>query len=70
MTTATRNALYDLLEHEVLPLFRARDDDGIPHGWVKRVKASLRTNGPRFSASRMLPRLRAPHLWRRADAIQ
>ncbi len=48
------HALYDLLEHEVLPLFRARDDDGIPHGWVKRVKASLRTNGPRFSASRML----------------
>ena len=48
------HALYDLLEHEVLPLFRDRDDDGIPRGWVKRVKASLRTNGPRFSASRML----------------
>jgi starch phosphorylase len=47
-------ALYDLLEHEVLPLFRDRDDDGIPRGWVRRVKASLRTNGPRFSASRML----------------
>jgi starch phosphorylase len=47
-------ALYDLLEREVVPLFGDRDEDGIPHGWIKRVKASLRTVGPRFSATRML----------------
>ncbi len=46
--------LYDLLEHEVVPLFHDRDEDGIPHRWVARVKASLRTNGPRFVASRMM----------------
>jgi starch phosphorylase len=48
------NALYDLLEHEVIPLFYDRGEDGIPHRWLERVKASLRTNGPRFSAARMV----------------
>jgi glycogen phosphorylase len=47
-------AFYDLLEHEVAPLFYDRDADGIPHGWVRRIKRSLRTNGPRFSATRMV----------------
>ncbi|MDQ2960115.1 MAG: alpha-glucan family phosphorylase [Candidatus Dormibacteraeota bacterium] len=47
-------AFYDLLEHEVAPLFYDRDADGIPRGWIRRVKRSMRTNGPRFSASRMV----------------
>ena len=47
-------ALYDILEHEVMPLYYDRDGDGIPHGWLERVKASLQTNGPRFSAARMV----------------
>ena len=48
------HALYDLLEHEVKPLFYDRDGDGIPHGWLDKVRASLLTNGPRFSAARMV----------------
>ncbi len=47
-------ALYDLLEGEVLPLFYLRDGDGVPVGWVERIKASLRTLGPRFTATRMV----------------
>jgi glycogen phosphorylase len=47
-------ALYDLLEREVVPLFYQRDDDGIPHAWCERVKASLKTNGPGFCATRMI----------------
>jgi starch phosphorylase len=47
-------ALLDLLEGEILPLFYDRGPDGIPHGWLKRVKASMRTLIPRFSAERML----------------
>jgi starch phosphorylase len=47
-------ALYDLLEREVVPLYYDRDAQGIPRGWVARVKASLRTIGPRFCATRML----------------
>jgi glycogen phosphorylase len=43
-----------LLTSEVIPLFHERDGDGIPHGWLERVRASLRSIGPRFSAQRML----------------
>jgi glycogen phosphorylase len=45
---------YDLLEREVIPLFYDRGEDGIPHGWCERVKASLATCGPAFSATRMV----------------
>ena len=48
------HALYDLLEHEVIPLFHDRGDDGIPRRWLGMVRASLKTNGPRFSAARMV----------------
>ena len=46
--------LYRLLEEEVVPTFYDRGDDGIPRAWLDRVRASMRTNGPEFSASRML----------------
>ena len=46
--------LLDLLEKEVIPLYYDRDEDGIPHGWMKIVKNAIRTNAPRFSARRML----------------
>jgi starch phosphorylase len=51
---ADATALYDLLEREILPLYLDRDGAGIPRGWISRVKDSLRTIGPRFSATRML----------------
>ena len=47
-------AFYDLLEHEVAPLFYERDDSGIPRRWLQRVRRSMKTNGPRFSATRMV----------------
>jgi starch phosphorylase len=47
-------ALYDLLESEVVPSFYERDRSGVPPAWVRRVKASLRTIGPRFCATRMM----------------
>ena len=47
-------ALYDLIEREVIPLFHERDGSGLPRRWLARVKASLRTNGPGFSAARMV----------------
>jgi starch phosphorylase len=46
--------LLRLLYDEVVPAFYDRDDDGPPSAWLARVKASLRTNGPEFSASRMV----------------
>jgi starch phosphorylase len=46
--------LMRLLHDEVVPEFYDRDADGLPRAWLARTKASLRTNGPRFSATRML----------------
>jgi starch phosphorylase len=46
--------LFRLLRGEVLREFHDRDDAGIPHHWIARVRASLRTNGPEFAAGRML----------------
>jgi starch phosphorylase len=48
------DALFDLLENEVLPTFYDRGPDGIPHAWVRRIKRSWKTVGPRFGAARML----------------
>jgi starch phosphorylase len=43
------------LSEEVVPAFYGRDgEDGIPRAWLARVKASLKTLGPRFCATRMV----------------
>jgi glycogen phosphorylase len=47
-------ALYDLLEHQVLPLWSDRSSEGIPVGWIRSIKRSLVTIGPRFTATRMM----------------
>jgi starch phosphorylase len=47
-------AFYAFLEQEVVPLFYARGDDGIPHGWCERMKLAIQTCAPRFTATRML----------------
>ena len=49
---AEADALYDLLEREVVPEFYARDEDGIPVRWVERMRESLASLTPRFSANR------------------
>jgi starch phosphorylase len=45
-------ALYNLLEREVIPEFYARDGNGIPTGWIKRMRESMALLTPRFSADR------------------
>ncbi len=46
--------LLDLLEHEVLPLYFARDGHGYSRGWVKMAKASMKSIIPRFNSRRMV----------------
>jgi starch phosphorylase len=46
------DALYDLLEREVIPEFYARDESGVPAAWVKRMRESMARLTPRFSANR------------------
>jgi starch phosphorylase len=47
-------ALYRLLEDEVVPAFYDRDAAGIPRAWVARIRASMARLTARFSANRML----------------
>ena len=44
-------ALFSLLEQEIVPLFYRRDPDGLPRDWLRRVRASLARLAPRFSAT-------------------
>jgi starch phosphorylase len=42
------------LREEVIPLFYQRDRDGLPRGWIRRMKRTIRTLGWRFNADRMV----------------
>jgi len=46
--------LYRVLRDQVIPLFYQRDRDGLPRGWIKRMKRTIRTLGWRFNADRMV----------------
>jgi glycogen phosphorylase len=46
--------LHRALREEVIPLFYLRDRDGLPRGWIKRMKRTIRTLGWRFNADRMV----------------
>ncbi len=46
--------LYRTLREEVIPLYYQRDQDGLPRGWIKRMKRTIRTLGWRFNAERMV----------------
>ena len=46
--------LYRVLREEVVPLYYQRDRDGLPRGWIRRMKRTIRTLGWRFNADRMV----------------
>ncbi len=46
------NALYELLEREVIPEFYTRNEQGIPTAWVNRMRESMAQLTPRFSSNR------------------
>jgi starch phosphorylase len=46
--------LYRVLRDELIPLYYQRDNDGLPRGWIKRMKRTIRTLGWRFNADRMV----------------
>jgi len=62
--------LHRLLGTEVVPSFYERDAEGVPTAWVERMRASLRTLGPRFCAARMLSEyVEGPYRRAAADAV-
>jgi starch phosphorylase len=47
-------AIYDMLENEVIPLFYTRSADNLPRAWIRRVKNSIKWIAPRFNTHRMV----------------
>ncbi len=46
--------LHRVLRDQVIPLYYQRDRDGLPRGWIQRMKRTIRTLGWRFNADRMV----------------
>jgi starch phosphorylase len=46
--------IYRLLEEEIIPRYYDVSEEGIPFGWVKIMKASIKSNAAGFSARRMV----------------
>jgi starch phosphorylase len=51
---ADAEALYRLLEEEIIPLYYTRGRNGVPYGWVRMVREAIRSIVPLFCARRML----------------
>ncbi|MBI4539044.1 MAG: alpha-glucan family phosphorylase [Gemmatimonadetes bacterium] len=47
-------ALYEMLEQEVVPAFYSRDAEGLPWRWLARMKNAIALLGPVFNTNRML----------------
>jgi starch phosphorylase len=47
-------AFYDILEREITRLFYGRDADGLPRGWIAKMKASMQRLAPVFTTARMV----------------
>ncbi len=51
---ADAESFYATLENEIAPMFYARDADGVPRAWVRKMKNAIKTIAPRFSTMRMV----------------
>jgi glycogen phosphorylase len=51
---ADAQALFDLLERTILPMFYNRAEGPFPRRWLERVRRSIATLGPRVLATRMV----------------
>jgi starch phosphorylase len=67
---AEAEALYALLEREVVPAFYARDVRGIPVGWIAKMRASMAGLTPRFSANRVVREYTEAHYLPLASAYR
>jgi starch phosphorylase len=54
MDAADANALYRLLEEQIVPAYYERDEQDVPRRWVGIVKDAIRTVAPRFCTRRMV----------------
>lgn len=64
------DALYTLLEQEIVPEFYTRDDHGIPTAWVRRMRESMARLTPLFSANRTVREYTDQHYLPSASAYR
>lgn len=62
-------ALYGLIEQEVIPAFYTRDGHGIPSGWIARMRESMARLTPLFSSNRVVRQYTEEHYLRAASAF-
>jgi starch phosphorylase len=48
------SAIYSLLENEIVPMYYAKGEDGVPDEWMRRMKQCLRFISPQFNCQRMV----------------
>jgi starch phosphorylase len=48
------NSMYDVLEHQILPMYYDRDRNGLPVKWIKAMKESIKSVNPEFSMDNMV----------------
>jgi len=48
------DALYDLIERDLVPTFYDRGTDGLPRAWIGRMKSAIASLNPVFNTHRML----------------
>jgi len=48
------SAIYSLLENEIVPMYYAGGEDGVPEEWVRRMKQCLMNISPEFNCQRMV----------------
>jgi starch phosphorylase len=58
---ADAEALYAVLENEIIPEFYKRDEQGIPRSWVARIRESMAGLTPAFSANRTVRQYTEEH---------
>jgi len=47
-------AIYNILENEIVPLFYTRSADDLPRAWIRRVKNSIGQITPQFNTNKMV----------------
>jgi starch phosphorylase len=67
---AEADALYGLLEREIVPEFYARDERGIPRGWVAHMRESMSRLTPLFSTNRVVRQYVEQHYLSAASAFR
>jgi len=67
---AEAEALYRLLEREIVPEFYSRDEHGIPRGWVARMRESMARLTPLFSTNRVVRQYTEEHYLSAASAFK